>query len=91
MPDQFWKLTPAEYNMLIITGLEKKEDRLKEYLELATYISALVLNDKANDTYKKIKESIDFTSHLKPSQENDIYLELISICKYYEICGPWDN
>lgn len=89
MPDQFWKLTPAEYNMLIIAGLEEKEDRLKEYLELATYISALVLNNKANDTYKKIKDSIDFTSHLKPQKQLDIYQELINICKQYKIVGPF--
>ena len=79
MPKEFYKLTPAEYNLLIGAGLKQKESRLKEYLDLATFISSLVLNDKAEDTYKKIHDSINFSPKEVETKKNDIkhFIELL--------------
>jgi hypothetical protein len=79
LPKDFWTLTPNEYNLLINSGLIKKEARVKEYLDLATFIASLVLNEKADETYKTIFNRINYTGEeeVKDSKSDiDHFIEL---------------
>jgi len=83
-PDEFWSLTPYEFNLTIDGFLAKEERKNNDIIYLAWHVEAFA-------RAKRLPKLQTLLKKRKPKSQNQTLTkeELINIAKQKGLTGPW--
>jgi len=83
-PDEFWKLTPYEFNLMIDGFLAREERKTNDILYLAWHVEAFA-------RAKRLPKLQSLLKKRKPKSQNQTLTkeQLIIIAKKKGLAGPW--
>lgn len=84
MPDEFWRLTPFEFNIMAEGFVSKREQKTNDLIYLAWHVEAF-------SRAKKLPRLEALLKKRKPRAQKKTYTkeELINIAKGKGLAGPW--
>lgn len=83
-PDEFWKLTPYEFNLMIEGFLAREERKINDILYLAWHVEAFA-------RAKRLPKLQTLLKKRKPKSQKQLLPkeQLIGIAKQKGLIGPW--
>lgn len=83
-PDEFWRLTPFEFNMIAESFMARREQKTNDLIYLAWHIEAF-------SRAKKLPRLESLLKKRRPRAQGRVLTkeQLINIAKQKGLAGPW--